>query len=430
MHFSRRILGGQHFKLVVLGGGSGGLSISSYFSRKLPKGSIAVIEPNKSHYYQPGFTLVGGGLKELDVLKKDQKSLMPPNVTWIQDRAGDVIPSQNKIETLKSGTINYDFLVIATGCQIRYDKIEGAKEGLESDQSIVSIYHPNYAVKTFQKMKEFDGGNALFTYPNTPIKCAGAPQKICYLFEDYQRKHGKLPGTVVMYNTTLGKIFGVEKYAEALMKHVHERNIVLHTRRNLTKVDPLTNVATFELLDNDGKSTGQFVEEKFNYLHIGAPCSPVDVMLQSAKSNEKLVDENGWVDVDKYTLQSKNYFNVFGVGDAVNCPNAKTAAAISTQCKVLKDNIVSAMNGKKLEASYNGYGSCPLVISYGKGILAEFNYNGPIETLPIDQSKPSYFNYALKVHLMPPLYWNGLVKGIWDGPCQIRKLFHLGMCKD
>uniref|UniRef100_A0A0K0FFK1 Sulfide:quinone oxidoreductase, mitochondrial n=1 Tax=Strongyloides venezuelensis TaxID=75913 RepID=A0A0K0FFK1_STRVS len=428
MKLSSYVFNNQHFKLLILGGGSGGLSVGNYFSSKLPSGSIGIIEPKTTHYYQPGFTLVGGGIRNLEVFKRDECSLISKKINWIQNDAKDVIPSKNTIVTSNNDTITYDYLVVATGCQTRFDKIEGAQEALDSDRSVVSIYLPQYAEKTFKKMKAFDGGNAIFTYPNTPVKCAGAPQKICYLFEDYQRRNGKSDKTNVSYNTSLGKIFGVDRYAVKLMEHVKERNITLNTRRNLTKVDSLKNVATFELLDDNAKGTGKFVEEEFNFLHIGAPCSPSNIMLKSAQSNEGLVDGNGWVDVDMYTLQSKKYQNVFAIGDATNTPNAKTAAAISSQLKALKVNIKSAMDGKEVTGKYTGYGSCPLVISYNKGILAEFNYNGPEETLPIDQSNPSFLFYYMKVNIMPPLYWKGLIKGLWEGPADVRKLLRFGKC--
>uniref|UniRef100_A0A0N4Z1R7 Sulfide:quinone oxidoreductase, mitochondrial n=1 Tax=Parastrongyloides trichosuri TaxID=131310 RepID=A0A0N4Z1R7_PARTI len=418
----------QHFKLVILGGGSGGLSVGSYFSKILPKKSVAIVEPNDKHYYQPGFTLVGSGIGKLEQYTRDQGTLIPKNAIWIRQRVEELYPNKNVIETSDGEKISYDYLVIATGCQTRYDLIEGLEEALNNDTNVVSIYLPNYAEKTYKKLKEFKGGKALFTYPNTPVKCAGAPQKICYLFEDYQRKHGKRGNTEVSYNTTLPKIFGVDKYANSLMKHVNERDIILNTRKNLVKVDPLSNKATFEFLNDDGTSSGRFLEEEFSYLHVGAPCSPQHVMLRSAKRNEGLVDEKGWVNVDKFTLQSINYPNIFGIGDATNTPNAKTAAAVSSQFKCLKDNIKNAMEGKKLTSCYSGYGSCPLLVSYNKGILAEFDYNGVAETLPINQSNPSLLNYQLKVQFMPLLYWNALLKGYWEGPSVIRKICHLGMC--
>ncbi|CEF65507.1 Pyridine nucleotide-disulphide oxidoreductase, FAD/NAD(P)-binding domain-containing protein [Strongyloides ratti] len=418
----------HHFKLVVLGGGTGGLCVGSHFSKTLPQGSVAIIEPKKTHYYQPGFTLVGSGLGKLSSFMRDEKSLIPKNVKWIQENAEELIPSKNLIQISNGDKVSYDYLIVATGCQTRYDLIEGLEESLNNDTNVVSIYLPHFAEKTFKKMEQFKGGKALFTFPNTPVKCAGAPQKICYLFEDYQRRNKKRGNTDVIYNTTLPKIFGVDKYAKALMKHVDERGIILNTRRNLVKVDPLNNKATFEQLNDDGTLSGKFVEEEFTYLHVGAPCSPQDVMIRSAKNDDGFVDKNGWLNVDKFTLQNVKYPNVFGIGDATNTPNAKTAAAISSQFRILKENVINAMNGKKVDNQYTGYGSCPLLISYDKGILAEFDYNGPVETMPIDQSIPSYLNFAMKVHLMPALYWNGLVKGFWEGPCTIRKLLHLGLC--
>jgi len=422
MRLSRNVL--AQVKLAIVGGGCGGSAIAARFSRVLGSGQVAVIEPQKEHYYQPGFTLVAGGIMQLESLIREEKDVLPSRVKWIQSSVDEFNPSKNQLKLSNGETVDYDFLVIATGIELRFDMIKGLPAALDT-KGVCSIYSPKYAQKTFQEIQSFKGGKALFTFPNTPIKCAGAPQKICYLAEDYWRKHGIRGKVDISYNTTLAKIFGIEVYANALMKIINSRGIKLNTRTNLIAVDPERRVATFELLDENGRT----VEKEYDLLHVGPPCSPVESLRKAAASEDKLVDANGWVDVDPKTLQSRAYKNVFAIGDCTNTPNAKTAAAIASQFRALKKNLSAVINGKPLTAQYDGYASCPLVVSSNKVILAEFGPNGPMETLPINQARPMIISYWMKKYIMPVLYWKLLVKGYWNGPSTIRKILHLGLTK-
>ncbi|TMS35560.1 hypothetical protein L596_002938 [Steinernema carpocapsae] len=414
------------YKLLVVGGGASGCAVSHHFAKILPKNQVAVVDPSKKHYYQPGFTLVGGGLMNFDSLVREEKDMIHPNSTWINAGVKRFLPKENKIQTTEGKDISYDYLVIATGLQLRYDMIKGLPEALDTP-GVCSIYHPTYAQKTFKELQQFKGGNAIFTFPNTPIKCAGAPQKICYIAEDYFRLHGNREKANIIYNTTLGTVFGVPKYAKALMEVVNSRNIQLNTRHNLVEVKPDDRVAVFQLLDNEGKPTDQFKNFEYSLLHVGPPCSPIEPLREASSTG--LTDVNGWVNVDPLSLRSVAYENVFGIGDCLNTPNAKTAAAVSSQFKAVRKNLRSAMDGKGSVAQYDGYASCPLVVDSKHAILAEFNGAGPLETLPIDQGKPLRLSYYMKRYLMPFLYWNFLVKGLWNGPATIRKLLHLGMSK-
>jgi sulfide:quinone oxidoreductase len=133
--------------------------------------------------------------------------------------------------------------------------------------------------------------------------------------------------------------------------------------------------------------------------------------------------------VSPKTLQSEAYKNVFALGDCSNSPNAKTAAAVSSQFKAVKTNLLNVMNGKECTKTYDGYGSCPLITDSKHVMLAEFNYEGPIETMPFNQAKPLYLSFLMKRYLMAPLFWHMLLKGRWNGPENIRKIMHLGFGK-
>lgn len=149
-------------------------------------------------------------------------------------------------------------MVVATGLDLRYDLVEGLPEALkEENNGVCSIYKFDLAQKTYLELQRFSGGTAVFTFPNTPIKCPGAPQKICYLADEIFRKNGIRDKTKIIFNNTLGVIFEVEKYANALMDVVRQRNIEFNSRDNLIKVDTTNKIATFQVVDSNRKPTDQ-----------------------------------------------------------------------------------------------------------------------------------------------------------------------------
>uniref|UniRef100_A0A915NJJ8 Sulfide:quinone oxidoreductase, mitochondrial n=1 Tax=Meloidogyne floridensis TaxID=298350 RepID=A0A915NJJ8_9BILA len=433
MKFSIILAKEQHYRLIVVGGGTGGCAIASKISRLLPskQQQIAIIEPNRRHFYQPGLTLLAAGLMKPSQLIRNEYKLIPEGVDWVKNAVRSFSPAENRL-TLNEGDmqLTYDYMVIATGLELRYDLIEGLPHGQKSvleAPGVCSIYFPDGAIKTLAEIKTFSKGqNAIFSFPNTPIKCGGAPQKICYLAEDIFRENGVREGSRVIYYTSLGAVFGVPKYSNALMSVIKDRGIELFTRLNLAKVQVDKRIATFQTLDENGQIIkGKDVEFKYNLLHIGAPCSPVSELRNHAQQKENnLTDAQGFVKVDPKTLQSPTYKNIFAIGDCANTPNAKTAAAVSSQLKALFPNLLSAIEGNNLTKFYDGYSSCPLLVDRKHVILAEFTPNGPLETFPFDQSKPRRISYLMKRYLMPPLYWLLLVRGYWLGPERLRKLFH------
>ncbi|XP_037092292.1 sulfide:quinone oxidoreductase, mitochondrial-like [Pollicipes pollicipes] len=407
------------YKLVVVGGGSGGCSVAAKFAKKLGKGKLAVIEPAQTHYYQPMWTLVGGGMKSAEQSGRPMKDVLPAAADWIQDRVVSFDPSSNKVTTSSGDEISYEYLVVAMGIQINWDGIKGLKEALDTP-GVCSNYSPKYAEKTYKELQAFKEGNAIFTFPNTPIKCPGAPQKIMYIADQYFRKTGKRDKANIIYNTSLPVLFGVKKYADALWEVVKKRDITVNTRRCLTEVRPDTREAVFVNLD---KPDEQYVEE-YEMLHATPNMSAPDVL----KSCPDLCDAAGYVDVSKDTMQHNRFPNVFAIGDCSSLPTSKTAAAVAAECGILAKNLRAVMAGQKAQATYDGYTSCPLVTGYSKAILAEFKYGAePLETFPINQGKERWTSFIMKKELMPFLYWKLMLNGNWNGPRTFRKLLHFGM---
>nr|XP_020645730.1 sulfide:quinone oxidoreductase, mitochondrial [Pogona vitticeps] len=408
----------DYYEVLVLGGGTGGIAMSARMKRKVGADNVAVVEPQENHYYQPIWTLVGAGAKPLAPSSRPTASVIPPGVQWIRSRVQNLDPDKNCVHLENNQKISYKYLIVALGLQLHFEKIKGLPEGFNSPK-IGSNYSVHTVEKTWKALQGFQEGNAIFTFPNTPVKCAGAPQKIMYLSEAYFRKTGKRPKANIIFNTSLGVIFGVKKYADALLEIIKSRNITVNYKRSLIEVRADRQEAVFENLDKPGETEVY----RYEMLHVTPPMGPPAVLL-----NSPVADGAGWLDVNKETLQHRKYPNVFGIGDCTNLPTSKTAAAIAAQSGVLDKTLSSVMKGKTPSKKYDGYTSCPLVTNYNRAILAEFDYNAqPLETFPFDQSKERWTSFHMKANMMPSLYWYGLLKGYWGGPAPIRKLLHLGL---
>ncbi|CAG9863655.1 unnamed protein product [Phyllotreta striolata] len=408
-------------KVLVVGGGSGGCATAAKFSKILNKNDLIVLEPSDYHYYQPLFTLIGGGANKLEDSRKKEKDVLPTNCTWLRDKALEYEPEKNTVRTEKGHTIEYDYMLVATGLELRYDKIPGLLQALDKPTDVCSIYSPKYVSHTYEVLKKLETGNAIFTFPNSPVKCPGAPQKICYLTDHYLRKHNRRGNVKVTYNTSLPVIFGVKAYADALWKLCNERDINVNVRTNLVQVNADKNEAIFENLDKPEEKT----TVKFNMLHVTPPMATPE----SLSKNKQLTNGAGFVDVNKDTMQHLNYKNVFAIGDCSSSPNSKTAAAAAAQTKVVFENMNAVMKGDSPRLMYDGYASCPLVTG-DKCILAEFDYDlKPLETFPFNQAREIRLMYIMKKYFMPTLYWKLMMNGYWNGPAMFRKLMHLGMGK-
>tara|TARA_R110002095_G_scaffold177271_3_gene154593 strand:- start:5214 stop:6464 length:1251 start_codon:yes stop_codon:yes gene_type:complete len=391
-----------HHQVVIVGGGTAGITVAA----RLTKGwfnetDVAIIDPSDSHYYQPAWTLVGAGAFRKTATRRDEAAVIPPKATWLQDAVVEFDPKQNRVKTRDGRTIEYDFLVVCAGIQINWDAIKGLKKSL-GKEGVCSNYSFESIDSTWENIRNFTGGTAIFTQPATGIKCGGAPQKICYLADDYFRKQGVREKSHVIFASGSSSIFAVEKYRTILEDVIKRKEIDARFNHSLVAVSADTKEAIFE-----NTETGEEVSIHYDMIHVTPPMGPPAFIAQSP-----LADENGWVNVNKQTLQHVRYPNVFALGDSSNLPTSKTGAAIRKQAPALVKNLQAFIVGKPLPAKYNGYTSCPLVTGYGKLVLAEFDYDKhPDETFPFNQAKERWSMWLLKKYVLPVFYWNDMLKG-------------------
>lgn len=394
-------------QVVIIGGGTAGITVAARLLRALPDADVAIIEPATFHYYQPLWTLVGAGVFPKEASQRREEDVMPEKATWIRERAVAIDPDRRTVTTERR-TIGYDYLVVAPGIQIDWDGIEGLPEAL-GNGSVCSIYDYRQAERTWQTLQAFRGGRALFTNPATPIKCGGAPQKIMYLADDLWRKTGVRDGSEITFATAGGVIFGVRGFKETLEGIVQRKDIHLRFKRDLVALRPDAREAVFRVMDEDREEV-----LPYDLIHVTPPMSAPDFIKHGPLAHAD-GPMKGWLDVDHYTLQHRRYPNVFGLGDVAGLPTAKTGAAVRKQAPVVVKNLTTVMERDRLDAraaTYNGYSSCPLVTGYGRLVLAEFAYdNEPDPSFPFDTTKERHSMYLMKKYGLPFLYWNLMLKG-------------------
>jgi len=432
----------QHHQLIVIGGGTAGIMVASQILKSNPNINIGLIEPADTHYYQPAWTLVGANTYDFDKTARSMSSIIPNGVNWIKESADKFDPENNKLTTSSGNEFTYDYLVVCPGLRMAPELVEGLTEAMEKGIVCSNYTDPKH---TWETLKNFKGGTALFSMPTTPIKCGGAPQKIMYLADEHFKNAGVRNKTDIVFAIPGGVIFAVKPVAKTLMTVIDKKDINIRFFHKLVKVEADKKIAWYEIdkdldaggcvvmSDDDSKTLDKEIQYNykdvkvtkdgehfgihFDMMHLAPPqASPKFV------ANSPLATPEGWLFVDDKTMQHKKYNNVFGLGDVAQLPTAKTGAAIRKQAPVVVANILKMMENNTItNKTYDGYSSCPLVTGYGKMVLAEFDYSKEFKPDPklkqfplmiSDSSQEHWRLWILKKYLLPYLYWNKMMKGI------------------
>ncbi len=392
----------DHHRVVIVGGGTAGISVAARL-RKKGVTDIGLIEPSLVHYYQPLWTLVGGGCAPAKESERTESSVMPDGVDWIKD-AAEAVDADNRVVTLRDGRqVGYDYLVMCPGIQLDWEEIPGMAEAMDSP-AVASNYRFDSAPKTWKLIQDLRRGTAIFTMPSNPMKCAGAPQKIAYLAADYWRQQGVLQDIRVVLSLPTPGMFGVPVFARELERVAQSYGIEVHTSSEVVEIDPDSRQAV--IAEDDTRNSIEY-----DMMHVVPRQSAPDWVKKTPLADPD--NPLGYVQVDKHTMQHTRYPEVFALGDAGSTPNSKTGAAIRKQAPVVVENLVATMNGKPLPKSYDGYASCPLTTARNKMLLAEFDYDFNVApSFPIiDTTKERRDMWYLKRYGLPFMYWNLMLSG-------------------
>ena len=393
-------------RIVIVGGGTAGVTVAARLIRT-GQDDIAVIEPSPVHYYQPLWTLVGGGAASVAQSARAQAAVTPRGVRWIQDRVAELDPDTRTVTTEAGARIGYDILVVCPGIELAWDLVPGLAEAMGTPHASTN-YAAELAPKTWELARRFRGGTAIFGAPGSPIKCPGAPQKAAYLSCDHWSRTGVLPDATVIYATGAAGIFGVPEFARVLESVVERYGIDARFSHELVEVDPHAREAVFEVTGPEGKERRVLA---YDFLHTSPPQRAPAFVRDSALGGQD--NPFGWVPVDRHTLRHDAYPEVFALGDVCSAPTSKTGAAIRRQAPVVVANILATLGGRALDAQYDGYAACPFTTARGKMLLAEFDYSlTPHPTIPfIDTRRERYDMWLLKRYGLPYFYWHLMLQG-------------------
>ncbi len=392
----------NHHAILIVGGGTAGITVAARLRRAARSLDISIVEPSAKHYYQPLWTLVGAGVVDKSMTERNEADVIPRGTRWIRAAAVSFEPVEKAVLTSDGARHTYDQLVVCPGIKLDWDAVPGLRAGMGKN-GVCSNYSFETVDSTWLALRDFSGGTAVFTMPQTAVKCGGAPQKILYLAEDYIRRKGLRNNSRFLYVAPGPTIFGVDKYRYALEKIIATRGIETLFHHHLVEVRGEAREAVVQDVTTKERRT-----IPFDLLHVTPPmCAPDFIRLSP------LADKAGWVEVDKFTLQHTRFPNIFALGDASSLPTGRTGAAIRKQAPILVKNLLSHRAGLPPSARYNGYTSCPIITRRGRMLLAEFDYDGnPCETFPFNQAKERYSMWILKRYILPQLYWYGMLKGL------------------
>lgn len=392
-------------KVLIVGGGTAGITVAARLFRK-GYSDVAILEPSDTHYYQPLWTLVGGGQAKASTTARPEASVIPKGATWIRNAAAAVDPENRTVTCADGAVYGYEVLVVCPGIQLDWSRTEGLEDTLGRN-GVSSNYRFDLAPRTWDFIRNTTSGTAVFMMPSGPIKCAGAPQKIAYLASDFWRRQGVLKDIDVHLVLPTPRTFGIPAIADNLDRVVADYGITLHTNSEVTSVDAEAHKVGVSSVGEGGTDTTL----PYDVLHVAPRQSAPDWIKASPLSTG---DANGYVDVDKNTMQHVRYPNVFALGDAGSTPNSKTGAAIRKQAPVVVANIDAVMHGDVPQARYDGYSSCPILTSSHAMLLAEFDYEFHMTpSFPgLDPAKPHRAYWYLKKYGLPFMYWNLMLRGL------------------
>ncbi len=391
-------------RILILGGGTAGTMMAAKLVRTLPMDDwdITVVDQDDRHVYQPGLLFVPFGMYSARDLFKPRSRVLPPAAHLVLGEIDRIAPDENRVTLTSGQSLPYDFLIIATGSRISPSDTEGlVGEGWR--ESIFDFYTPDGALALAEKLRGWTGGRLVLNVVENPIKCPVAPLEFLFLADSWLTSQGLRSKTELVYATPLDGAFTKKRTSEVLGALLSQRNIRVEPLFNAGEVDGANRV----LKSWDGREI------------------PYDLLVtipthrgSASIARSGMGNELDFVETDRYTLQAKQWPNVFVLGDATDLPSSKAGSVAHFQAEVLVENIHRAIGGRTLEPGFDGHANCFIETGYGKATLIDFNYDTdplpgkfPIPGVgPFSLLEETEANHWGKL-AFKWIYWNVLLKG-------------------
>lgn len=391
-------------KLLILGSGTGGTIVANGMRGKLKSSEweITIIDKNLDHIYQPGLLFLPFalyGYKDETAVRKDKKKFIPSGVNFIQAEINRV-DHKNKIVESNAGKHSYDYLVIALGCDVHPEEIEGMVDAFGSGVNM--FYTLESAMQLQKDLAKMEKGRLIMNIAELPFKCPVAPLEFVFLADYYFTLRGIRDKIEIALATPMEGAFSKPIASGILGETMKQKNI---------KVIPKFSIAS---VDNKKKIITSYEkhEETFDLLVSIPPNRGSDMLDDSGLGNGA-----GYADVDPHSLKSRKADFIYALGDVTDVKTSKAGSVTHFMADVVIDNLMREINGKEPVGDFDGHSNCFIESGFKKSFLIDFNYN--VEPLPGKFPLPAAGPFSLLKetklnHLgkmaFRSLYWTRLVK--------------------
>jgi sulfide:quinone oxidoreductase len=372
-------------RVVVLGGGVGGTLVANLLGKELGRDvHVTVVDPTGMHDYQPGYLYVALGQAKGHWLSREERSLLRPGVDLAIEEAIRIHPDAGSVQLARGSSLDWDYLVIATGARLVPDQIPGLTEGS------FEFYSLGGAERLGQELRRFRGGRIKVGIAGIPYKCPPAPVEFTFMVDGYLRDRDLRDRSEVELLSPLNRAFTIESASKLIQPIMERRGIGLTTFFNVESVDPSAH--TVESLEGE--------KQEYDLLVLVPPHEGAGVVKAS-----DLGDASGWLPTDRATLNVGGYDNVFALGDATDLPISKSGSTAHFEAPVIASRIASLVKGTAPKTNYGGRVMCFLETGDGKATSLRFDYEHP----PIPP-KPNRAWHVAK-WLFNRLYWETVPQG-------------------
>lgn len=390
--------------LVILGAGTAGTMMANHLSHELKKADwqISIIDEKEEHHYQPGYLFLPFDIYTPEDIIKSIEEFIPKHANLVKGKIDKVIPKENRVKMADGRELNYDILIVATGAKIAPEETEGMK-GSEWHKSVFDFYTFDGSLALRNKLRDWKGGKLVVHITEMPIKCPVAPLEFAFLADSFFKHKHMRDKVEITYVTPLSGAFTKPKATEALEHLLEEKHIKIESDFAIEQVDNEKK----EIVDYGGRAI------PFDIL-VTVPTNKGDEVMERSGMGDDL----NYVPTNKATLQSKEYANVFVLGDASNIPASKAGSVAHFEAEILTENILRYIKGEPLKEEFDGHANCFIETGNGKALLIDFNYtHEPVEGSfpfpgigPLKLLKESRMNHLGKLAFRW-IYWNVLLKG-------------------
>ena len=391
-------------KLLILGAGTGGTIMANKLATVLDKREwqITLVDKDEIHHYQPGYLFIPFNIYRREDVIKPRRDFFPPGIEVIMSPIELIEPTANRVKLSNGKVLSYDILIVATGSSIHPEETEGLMNGAWR-KNIFDFYTLDGAVALQHFLKYWEGGRLVINVVEMPIKCPVAPLEFSFLADWWFTEQGIRDKVQIDYVTPLPGAFTKPRAAQLLGDFLTKKNINLIPEFSVARVDTTNN----KLVSWDNR------EVPYDLLVTVPTNMGAQVIADSGMGNDL-----NFIPTHPHTLQSKKNENIFVIGDATDLQSSKAGSVTHFEADILYDNILRYIDGRKLQAGFDGHANCFIEAGFGKGLLIDFNYD--VEPLPGKYPLPGIGPFSLlqetKMNhwgkmMFRWVYWNLLLKG-------------------